>query len=102
MKFFLALLLGPGPIPSFSKLKHRGEGALRQGLNFEYTCIILEFLCVLFPLFLADIPASGQLHEIMTVSYTVQNRTTLVQEVEARMGQSEAFMYSGNRLVSIA
>ena len=52
-------------------------------------------------LFLADIPASGQLHEIMTVSYTVQNRTSLVQEVEAKMGQSEAFMYAGNRVVSV-
>lgn len=48
-----------------------------------------------------DVPASGQLHEIMTVSYMVQNRTSLVQEVEAKMGQSDAFMYAGNRLVSI-
>jgi hypothetical protein len=36
----------------------------------------------------------------MTISYTVQNRTSLVQEVEAKMGQSEAFMFAGNRLVS--
>ena len=35
----------------------------------------------------------------MTISYTIENRTTLVQEVEAKMGQSEAFMYSGNRQV---
>ena len=49
-----------------------------------------------------DIPASGQLHEVMTISYTVHNRTTLVQELEAKMNQSDAFMYSGNRLVSNA
>lgn len=46
-----------------------------------------------------DIPANGQLHEIMAVSYTVHNRTSQVQEVESKMGQSEAFMYSGNRQV---
>ena len=62
------------------------------------TCSVLLFLCFVD----ADVPASGQLHEIMAVSYTVQNRTGLIQEVEARMGQSEAFMYSGNRLVSTA
>ena len=54
---------------------------------------------LLFLLLYPDIPAGGQLHEIMAISYTIHNRTTLVQEVEAKMGQSEAFMYSGNRQV---
>lgn len=48
----------------------------------------------------ADIPAYGQLMSVLPVSYTVHNNSTLVQEFEAKMGASDAFMYSGNRTVS--
>ena len=68
--------------------------------NICGTCSILCKVIALLSLF-PDIPASGQLHEIMAISYTIHNRTTLVQEIEAKMGQSEAFMYSGNRQVII-
>jgi hypothetical protein len=44
-----------------------------------------------------DLPASGQLHAPFPISYVVHNRTLLVQEVEARISTSEAFMYSGKR-----
>ena len=57
---------------------------------------------ITFSLLSPDIPANGQLHEVMPISYTVHNRTQLVQEVESKMGQSEAFMYSGNRQVPSA
>ena len=45
------------------------------------------------------IPASGRLHDPMLISYTLHNRTLEVQELEARVSTSEAFMYSGKRLV---
>lgn len=47
----------------------------------------------------SDIPAYGQLMEMFSVAYTVQNKTALVQEFEAKIGPSDAFMYSGNRTV---
>ena len=46
-----------------------------------------------------ELPASGQLHAPLPVSYVVANRTQLVQEVEARISTSDAFMYSGKRHV---
>ena len=46
-----------------------------------------------------DIPASGELSEVLPVSYTVHNKTGLLQEFEAKMGATDAFMYSGNRQV---
>lgn len=47
----------------------------------------------------SDIPAYGQLMSALPVSYTVYNKSTFVQEFEAKMGASDAFMYSGNRIV---
>ena len=46
-----------------------------------------------------DIPACGRLHDTFPVSYILHNRTQLVQELEARISTSEAFMYSGKKLV---
>ena len=46
----------------------------------------------------ADIPASGTLQEVLPVSYVIHNHTFLVQEVEVRIGTSDTFMYSGQRL----
>ena len=46
-----------------------------------------------------DIPACGQLMSVLPVSYTVHNKSALIQEFEAKMGASDAFMYSGNRIV---
>ena len=59
-------------------------------------------VCVYCTLYLhppLDIPASGTLHSLLPVSYTIHNRTQLVQEVEARISTSDAFMYSGKRHV---
>ena len=47
-----------------------------------------------------DIPAYGQVMSVLPVSYSVHNKSALVQEFEAKMGASDAFMYSGNRIVS--
>ena len=47
-----------------------------------------------------DLPAHGDLHEVLPVSYTIHNKSMLVEEFEAKMGASDAFMYSGRRLVS--
>lgn len=46
-----------------------------------------------------DIPAYGQLMSVLPVSYTIHNKSALIQEFEAKMGASDAFMYSGNRTV---
>ena len=48
---------------------------------------------------LLDIPASGTLQEVLPVSYVIHNHTLLVQEFEVRIGTSDTFMYSGQRLV---
>ena len=48
---------------------------------------------------LLDVPASGTLQEVLPVSYVIHNHTFLVQEFEVRIGASDTFMYSGQRLV---
>ena len=47
-----------------------------------------------------DIPANGTLHHPFPVSYIINNKTQLIQELEARISTSDAFMYSGKRHVS--
>ncbi|CAN7946044.1 unnamed protein product [Ixodes pacificus] len=44
-------------------------------------------------------PAHGSVRTPLTVSYLVHNRTLLVQDIELVMDSSDAFMYSGNKLV---
>lgn len=46
----------------------------------------------------ATLPSHGYLHEVLPVSYTVHNKGMLVEEFEAKMGASDAFMFSGRRL----
>ena len=46
---------------------------------------------------MSDIPASGQLREVLPVSYTVHNKTDLIQEFEVKMGANDVFMYSGEQ-----
>lgn len=49
-----------------------------------------------------DIPGSGLVQQVLPISYTISNKTALIQEFEAKMGTSEAFMCSGNKQVKIA
>ncbi|CAN7985414.1 unnamed protein product [Ixodes hexagonus] len=44
-------------------------------------------------------PAHGSVRTPLTVSYLVHNRTLLVQDIELVMDSSDAFMYSGNKLL---
>lgn len=44
-------------------------------------------------------PAHGRVRTPLTVSYVLHNRTLLVQDVELVMDSSDAFMYSGNKLL---
>uniref|UniRef100_A0A1E1XLT0 Trafficking protein particle complex subunit 11 n=1 Tax=Amblyomma sculptum TaxID=1581419 RepID=A0A1E1XLT0_AMBSC len=44
-------------------------------------------------------PAHGRVRTPLTVSYLLHNRTLLVQDVELVMDSSDAFMYSGNKLL---
>lgn len=44
-------------------------------------------------------PAHGWVRTPLTVSYLLHNRTLLVQDVELVMDSSDAFMYSGNKLL---
>lgn len=44
-------------------------------------------------------PAHGWVRTPLTLSYLLHNRTLLVQDVELLMDSSDAFMYSGNKLV---
>uniref|UniRef100_A0A3P8WYF0 Trafficking protein particle complex subunit 11 n=1 Tax=Cynoglossus semilaevis TaxID=244447 RepID=A0A3P8WYF0_CYNSE len=54
--------------------------------------VILESV----PLYIhADVPSFGRVRESLPVCYHIQNRTTLVQEVEMAVEPSDAFMFSG-------
>lgn len=44
-------------------------------------------------------PAHGWVRTPLTLSYLLHNRTLLVQDVELLMDSSDAFMYSGNKLL---
>ena len=48
----------------------------------------------------AELPSCGCVQEVMPVSYTIHNRTNLVQEVEGAIEPSDYFMFSGNSQVS--
>ena len=37
--------------------------------------------------------------EVLPVTYTFSNKSNLIQEFEVKVGASDAFMYSGNRIV---
>ncbi len=65
-------------------------------LHFPLVCIDFHLATTYTS---TDIPASGQQSEVLPVSFTVHNKTGLIQEFEAKMGTTDAFMYSGNRLV---
>ncbi|XP_077995405.1 trafficking protein particle complex subunit 11-like [Glandiceps talaboti] len=52
------------------------------------------------PLFIeTSIPSHGRVRSPLPVEYTVYNKTPMVQEIEAGMEPSEAFMFSGHKQV---
>ncbi|XP_070572055.1 trafficking protein particle complex subunit 11-like isoform X1 [Ptychodera flava] len=52
------------------------------------------------PLFIeTNIPSHGRVRDSLPVEYTIYNRTPIVQEIEAGMEPSEAFMFSGHKQV---
>ena len=54
-----------------------------------------EDLCLLS----TDLPSCGSTQEVVPVSYTIYNRTNMVQEVEGEIEPSDDFMFSGNSQV---
>ncbi|XP_069049105.1 trafficking protein particle complex subunit 11 [Lepisosteus oculatus] len=49
----------------------------------------------------ADLPSFGRVRESLPVKYHIQNRTSLVQEVDMSVEPSEAFMFSGLKQVRL-
>lgn len=47
----------------------------------------------------ADLPSFGRVRESLPVRYHIENRTSLVQEVEMAVEPSDAFMFSGLKQV---
>ncbi|KAF3837743.1 hypothetical protein F7725_009511 [Dissostichus mawsoni] len=60
--------------------------------------VILETV----PLYIhADLPSFGRVRESLSVRYHIENRTSLVQEVEMAVEPSDAFMFSGLKQVRL-
>ncbi|XP_026213775.1 trafficking protein particle complex subunit 11 [Anabas testudineus] len=60
--------------------------------------VILESV----PLYIhADLPSFGRVRESLAVRYHIENRTSLVQEVEMTVEPSDAFMFSGLKQVRL-
>ncbi|MBN3301762.1 TPC11 protein, partial [Amia calva] len=54
------------------------------------------------PLYIhADLPSFGRVRESLPVKYHIQNRTSLVQDVEMSVEPSDAFMFSGLKQVRL-
>uniref|UniRef100_UPI00358EE0D2 trafficking protein particle complex subunit 11 n=1 Tax=Myxine glutinosa TaxID=7769 RepID=UPI00358EE0D2 len=49
----------------------------------------------------AEMPAFGRVREVLPLRFQLHNRTAFVQEVEATVTASDAFMFSGNKLVRL-
>ncbi|XP_053735696.1 trafficking protein particle complex subunit 11 [Synchiropus splendidus] len=60
--------------------------------------VILESI----PLYIhADLPSFGRVRESLPVRYHIENKTTMVQEVEMAVEPSDAFMFSGLKQVRL-
>jgi|SRR6218665_467379 len=46
-----------------------------------------------------DMPANGCVQSVLPITYNIRNRTPYLQEMEASMESSEAFMFAGQRQV---
>nr|XP_002733772.1 PREDICTED: trafficking protein particle complex subunit 11-like [Saccoglossus kowalevskii] len=72
-----------------------------EGLPTVETTLALPSITVeTIPLFIeTKIPSHGRVRDSLHVTYTIYNKTQMVQEVEAGMEPSEAFMFSGHKQV---
>lgn len=50
----------------------------------------------------ADLPSFGRVRESLPVRYHLQNKTSLVQDLEISVEPSDAFMFSGLKQVEVA
>lgn len=66
------------------------------------TVTLPHILLVSVPIYIhADLPSFGRVRESLPVRYHIENRTTLVQEVEMAVEPSDAFMFSGLKQVRL-
>lgn len=65
------------------------------------TNIILPVIdAIKAPIYLElDTPAHGWVRTPLTITYTIHNRSTSVQDMELVVDSSDAFMYAGNKQV---
>ena len=65
------------------------------------TNIILPIIdAIKAPIYLElDTPAHGWVRTPLTITYTIHNRSTSVQDMELIIDSSDAFMYAGNKQV---
>ncbi|XP_055015633.1 trafficking protein particle complex subunit 11 [Boleophthalmus pectinirostris] len=68
----------------------------------QTTVTLPHILLESVPLYIhADLPSFGRVRESLPVRYHIENRTALVQEVEMAVEPSDAFMFSGLKLVRV-
>ncbi|KAM8907986.1 trafficking protein particle complex subunit 11 isoform 1-T1 [Spinachia spinachia] len=70
---------------------------------FIQTAVILPHVILEpVPLYIhAELPSSGRVRESLSVRYHIENRTSVVQEVEMAVEPSDAFMFSGLKQVRL-
>ena len=57
-------------------------------------------LSITWPFLFLDVPPYGTVRTALPLSYTLFNKTATVQEIEAKVEQSEHFMFTGGKEVS--
>uniref|UniRef100_A0A8C6SQV5 Trafficking protein particle complex subunit 11 n=1 Tax=Neogobius melanostomus TaxID=47308 RepID=A0A8C6SQV5_9GOBI len=68
----------------------------------QTTVTLPHILLESVPLYIhADLPSFGRVRESLPVRYHIENRTSLVQEVEMAVEPSDAFMFSGLKQVRL-
>uniref|UniRef100_A0A8C4PYM1 Trafficking protein particle complex subunit 11 n=1 Tax=Eptatretus burgeri TaxID=7764 RepID=A0A8C4PYM1_EPTBU len=70
--------------------------ACGSSVLFDEKCLLCSSVLVF-----TEMPAFGRVREVLPVRFQLHNRTAFVQEVEATVTASDAFMFSGNKLVRL-
>ena len=66
----------------------------------KHTSVAVIFLLTVHCFLFSDLPAYGSVRRALPLSYTLFNKTSTVQEVEAKIEQNDHFMFTGSKEVS--
>ena len=75
----------------FLKLK---KLSIEDNIKVVYTVSSSIYLIII------DLPSYGTVREALPLTYNLLNKTASVQEIEAKIEQSEHFMFTGSKEVS--